>query len=141
MVGSASGVVFRRLRCVPFAALLVVLAAAVLPAAEEGINLSLQTARAVPTASDSIDHDYNHLAGAFADGKRDTAWVCGRDQRQHWARLEWRRITVTVRRVEIDVEPFTVAYTPPRDFLDLPRGQTRLFCLDHHGEWLDFARE
>lgn len=117
MARSASGVVLRCPRGTPFAALLVALAAAVLPAAEEDVNLSLHTARAIPTSSDSVDHDYNHLAGAFADGKRDTAWVCGRDPRRHWARLEWRRITVTVRRVEIDVQPLTFAYTPPRDFL------------------------
>jgi len=82
------------------------------------INLSLISARAVPTASDSIDQKYNHLAGAFADGKGDTAWITGRDMRDHWARIQWRHAVVAVTRVEIDATPMTISHALRRDFLD-----------------------
>ncbi|MBI4025183.1 MAG: hypothetical protein HY360_09395 [Verrucomicrobia bacterium] len=82
------------------------------------VNLSLMENKAIPTASDSIDGTYNYLAGMFADGKSDTAWCTGRDLREHWARLQWRNLTVTVKRVELDFAPLAIACTPPKDFFE-----------------------
>jgi hypothetical protein len=107
---------YRRLASV-LAALLALALLPPRPAAAAEMNLSLTAGRAVPTASDSTDDTYSHLAGAFADGNRETAWISGRDQREHWARLEWRRISVTVTRLDLDARPLTIAYTAPRDFL------------------------
>lgn len=82
----------------------------------EEVNLSLYVQRAIPTASDSIDDNYNNLAGAFADGKKESAWVTARTMQEHWAHIEWRNVAVTVNRVEMDFSPVTQVYNPPQMF-------------------------
>ncbi|NUN93575.1 MAG: hypothetical protein HUU04_07325 [Verrucomicrobiae bacterium] len=89
------------------------------------VNLARAEQQGIPTASDSIDGTYQYQAGAFADGKSDTAWVTGREENEHWARIQWRNRLVTVRRVEIDFAPLSLAYTPPKDFFD-PRPPAQL---------------
>ena len=86
--------------------------------AAEDVDLSLAQHSAIPTAGDSIDEKYDCGAGAFADGKPETAWVTGRDVREHWARIEWRNVAVTVNRIEVDVTPIAIPYTPRKDFFD-----------------------
>ena len=105
-------------RVVPFClcCLMVLVTAGAGSGAAQEVNLSLVAHSAIPTASDSLDDNYNHLAGAFADGKKETAWVTGPDMREHWAHIEWRHITVTVNRVEIDFSPLRIAYSPPKKF-------------------------
>lgn len=98
------------------------LAASALRADE--VNLGLAQHSAIPTAGDSIDEKYDCGAGAFADGKADTAWVTGRDVQDHWARIEWRNIAVTVNRIEIDFKPITIMYTPRKDFFDPNKPKT-----------------
>ncbi|NCO32651.1 MAG: hypothetical protein GW893_02110 [Armatimonadetes bacterium] len=80
------------------------------------VNLSLYTHRAIPTASDSLSGNYQTMAGAFADGKTDTAWVTGKDMQDHWGRISWRNISVEVQRVEINFTPMALVYNPPTKF-------------------------
>lgn len=82
------------------------------------VNLALAEQEAIPTSSDSIEGTYNHLAGAFADGKADTGWVTGRDVTEHWGRIQWRNRTITLTRVEIDFAPLAFTYVPHKDFFD-----------------------
>jgi hypothetical protein len=85
------------------------------------VNLSLMAQKAIPTSSDSIDNTYSYLAGSFADDKPETAWITGFDMNEHWANLEWRNISVSVNRIEIDFSPVTFLYNPPKMF-----GETEL---------------
>ncbi len=80
------------------------------------VNLSLMTNRAIPTTSDSIEGDYTTMAGAFADGNADTAWVTGRDMQEHWAQIEWHNAAVTINGVDINFAPFSLTYTPQKMF-------------------------
>jgi hypothetical protein len=80
------------------------------------VNLALMANKAIPTSSDSIDNSYSYLAGNFADDKSETAWITGFDMSEHWANLQWRNVSVSVNRIEMDFSPVTFVYNPPKMF-------------------------
>jgi hypothetical protein len=79
------------------------------------VNLVKEQYWAIPTGSDSIDHNYNNLPHCFADGKPDTAWITGLDMLEHEAQVRWRNNLVTVKRLELDFKPVAFRYSPPRN--------------------------
>lgn len=86
-------------------------------ASAETVNLA--TARnSVPSASDSLDGSYSYLAGNFADGKTETAWITGSKMRQHWMRFQWKYTPVTVENVALDFTPMTLDWQPRKYFFE-----------------------
>ena len=69
---------------------------------------------AIPTGSDSIDHNYNYLPHSFADGNIKTAWVTGFDMQEHQAQVRWRNHFVTIKSLELNFKPISLKYYPPR---------------------------
>ncbi len=93
---------------------------------ENLVDLSRIENHGVPTASDSIEENYACQADAFADGKPHTAWVTGRVMREHWASVKWRKIAVTLRRIELDFTPRTLDYDAILSYIDQRKERIRV---------------
>lgn len=87
------------------------------PAMAQDANLA-NASNAVQTASDSLDGSYNYLAGNFADGKPETAWITGSQMHEHWMRFQWKYAPVTIKNIALDFTPMTISWQPRKYFLE-----------------------